>query len=93
MTQALVILAEADLKKLTNLSPDLSLVSSYTQICALFIDELIPGPLSLSKEIDYDVDNADNTSPFNWNRVADYLEFPEQVSLHQKSLILGRFFF
>lgn len=51
-------------------------------MCALFIDELLPRPASLAREIEYEAwdPSTDNTTPYSWNCVADYLKFPVEVS-------------
>lgn len=87
MKQAIVLLAEEDLKKLSNLTSDTGLTSTYSRLCAIFIDDLIERPKCLSKEIVYDLDSLDYSSPYTWNLAAEYLKFPEEV------FILLNFFF
>ncbi|KAI9254946.1 hypothetical protein EDC94DRAFT_231059 [Helicostylum pulchrum] len=78
--QALVLVAEEDIKKLSNLPSDMGpLKGAYTKLYAVFIDGLMPRPKALSKEIVYDADCMDSTTPFQWNFVMDYLKFPEQL--------------
>lgn len=80
MKQAIVLLAEEDLKKLTNLPAETGLgACAYNRLCAIFIDDLIERPKCLAKEIPYDQDNLDYTVPYSWNLVAEYLKFPAEV--------------
>ncbi|KAI8085860.1 uncharacterized protein B0P05DRAFT_533999 [Gilbertella persicaria] len=73
-THALVVLSEADAKKLKNLPKDIDLASSpYTQLCAIFIEHLPPKP-----NVEFnDLDLPDEE--FTWLRVANYLKFDKRL--------------
>lgn len=80
LPQAIVILAEADLKKLSNVDRDTLDLTPYTPLTVLFIDELMPRPQFLDNDLQYEFESNDTTTPFGWQRVTKYLRFPEQVS-------------
>ncbi|RCH91458.1 hypothetical protein CU098_003933 [Rhizopus stolonifer] len=77
-THALVVLSEADAKKLKNLPKDIDLASSpYTQLCAIFIEHLPPKP-----NVEFnDLDLPDEE--FTWLRVANYLKFDKRANAAQ----------
>ena len=81
LPQALVILVEADLQKLTNLTRDAIDIGPYKQLCVLFIEDLAPKPKFTLEVVQYDLDTLhdDVNSPYAWKRVAQYLKFPEKV--------------
>ncbi|KAG2233461.1 hypothetical protein INT48_003167 [Thamnidium elegans] len=77
---ALMLVAEEDIKKLSNLPSDIGVIKgAYTKLFGVFVDGLIPRPKALSNEIVYDTDCMDTTTPYQWNFVIDYLKFPEQL--------------
>lgn len=77
-TQALIVLPESDLKKLSNMPTDTGLVvSPHIQLCALFLSDLPPRPKMLLERIDT-VD--EDTHLYSFNRVADFLKFPNEVN-------------
>lgn len=84
MSQALVLFAEEDVKKLSNLPSDTGLSSNYTRLCAVFIDNLLPRPKVLSEPIVYDNDSTDPFTPYQWHLVVEYLKFPNEVKLERK---------
>jgi hypothetical protein len=76
-TRALVVLPEADLKKLPNMPTDTGLtVSPHIQLCALFFDDLPPRPKML---LDHIGDLEEDHHLYSFNRVADFLKFPNEV--------------
>jgi hypothetical protein len=77
-TQALVVLPEAELKKLSNMPTDTGLpVSSHIPLCALFIDDLPPRPKMLLEHVE---DVEEDLYLFSFNRVANFLKFPDEVN-------------
>lgn len=81
MNQAIVLLAEEDLKKLSNLPSENGLGVAYNRLCAIFIDDLVERPKCLAKEISYETENKEYSTPYTWNLVAEYLKFPEEVQI------------
>lgn len=69
------------------------LKGAYTKLYGVFIDGLIPRPEALSREIVYDVDSMDSTTPYQWNFAMEYLKFPEQVYMHCSRLDVCMCFF
>ncbi|KAI8361715.1 hypothetical protein BD560DRAFT_448852 [Blakeslea trispora] len=73
-TCALVILSEAEAKKLKNLPKDIEMAnSSYTQLCGIFLDLLPPKPKSLYDDLELPEEE------FAWIRVARYLLFSKEL--------------
>lgn len=92
LAQAIIVLAEADLKKLSNVVRESLDLTLYSPLTVLFIEELTPRPKFLDDDIQYEYDSNDNNTPFAWQRVTKYLRFPDQLikqSLKARFLVYG----